>query len=44
METVLWAAVDTASCQHGLEACTVYGRYDNTFKSDIAVLKQSALY
>ena len=25
METLLCAAVDTESCQHGLEACTVYG-------------------
>ena len=43
METVLCAAVSTASCQHGLEAFKVYDRYGNTFKYDIAVLNQSAL-
>jgi len=43
METVLCAAVGTASHQHVLEACTVYGRSGAMLKNDKAVLNQLAL-
>jgi hypothetical protein len=43
METILCAAVGTASDQHGLEACTVCGRSGAMLKNDKAILNQLAL-
>ena len=43
METVLCAAVGTASHQHGLEACTVYGIPLTELKNDKAVPNLFAL-
>ena len=42
-ETLPCAAVGTASHQHGLEACTVYGRSGTVLSNDKAVPKLSTL-
>jgi hypothetical protein len=44
MESVLCAAVDTASDQHGLEACIVYGRSGDVLIKDKVALNLSALH
>jgi len=43
METVLCAAVGTASDQHGLDACTVYGRSGGVLTQDKVALNLPAL-
>jgi len=42
VETLLCAAVATASHQHDLQICTVYGRSGNMLKRHKAVLNLSA--
>jgi len=44
VETVLCATVGTASDQHGLEACTVYGRSGDVLLKDKVALNLSALH
>jgi hypothetical protein len=43
IKSLLCAAVDIASCQHGLETHTVYGRHGGVLKYDKTVLTLSAL-
>jgi len=43
INTILCAAVGTASDQHKLKACTVYGRPGSILKNDKAVPDLSAL-
>jgi len=40
IETLLNAVVHTASCQHGLQACTIYGRSGNTGCMKVVVCRE----
>lgn len=40
IETLLNAVVHTASCQHGLQACTIYG---NTGCMKVAVCRETCM-
>jgi hypothetical protein len=43
IKTLLCAALGTTSGQHGLDACTVYGRSGNVMIKDEVALNQNAL-
>jgi hypothetical protein len=43
IETLLYAVVHTAHCQHGLQACTIYGTSGNTGCMKLAVCRETCM-
>lgn len=43
IQTLLYAVVHTASCQFGLQACTIYGRSGNTGCMKVAMYRETCM-